>query len=142
MKAHPSTKIWHPELSVLLDCKVGENCTIHAPVWIGNNVAIGDNCKIQAFCFLPDGVVLGNNVFVGPHVCFTNDLHPPSNMWLWTVVEDEVSIGANATILPGIRICKGAVIGAGAVVTKSVPTGVTVYGNPADIKKWTGRKAA
>jgi acetyltransferase-like isoleucine patch superfamily enzyme len=63
-------------------------------------------------------------------------------MWLWTIVEDDVSIGANATILPGIRICKGAVIGAGAVVTRTVPCGVTVVGNPAEIKKWTGRKAA
>ena len=142
MKAPQSTKIWHPEKSVLLDCKIGERCTIHAPVWIGNNVAIGDDCKIQAFSFIPDGVVLGKNVFIGPSVVFTNDKNPPSDMWMWTVVEDNVSIGANATILPGIRICKGAVIGAGAVVTKTVPPGVTVYGNPAEIKVYRGRKAA
>lgn len=142
MKAPQSTTIWHPEKSVLLSSSVGERCRIHAPVWIGKQVVIGDDCKIQAFAFLPDGVVLGNGVFIGPHVCFTNDLHPPSDMLLWTIVEDDVSIGANATILPGIRICKGAMIGAGAVVTKTVPAGVTVYGNPAEIKKWSGRRAA
>lgn len=131
MKAPQSTKIWHPELSVLLDAAVGENCTIHAPVWIGNNVVIGDRCKIQAFAFLPDGVVLGNDVFIGPHVCFTNDKHPPSNMWLWTRVENGASIGANATVLPGVTIGEGAKVGAGAVVTKNVPAGATVYGNPA-----------
>jgi len=131
MKAPTSTKIWHPELSVLLDCKVGENCTIHAPVWIGNNVVIGNNCKIQAFAFLPDGVVLEDNVFIGPHVCFTNDRYPPSDMWLWTRVGKGASIGANCTILPGIYIGEGAMVGAGSVVTKSVPAGKTAYGNPA-----------
>jgi acetyltransferase-like isoleucine patch superfamily enzyme len=62
---------------------------------------------------------------------FTNDKHPPSPQWEDTVVEDGVSIGANSTILPGLRIGRGAVIGAGAVVTKSVPPGATAMGVPA-----------
>lgn len=128
MKHGRDTRIWHPEKSVLLNCVIGERCTIHAPVWIGDNVVIGDDCKVQAFAFLPDGVVLRDRVFVGPHVCFTNDKHPPSRDWLETVVEDDVSIGANCTILPGVRIGARARIGAGTVVTKDVPEGAIVYG--------------
>ena len=72
-------RIWHPELSVLLECIIGDRCTIHAPVWIGNNVVIGDDCKVQAFSFIPDGVTLGNDVFIGPRCTVTNDNHPPSD---------------------------------------------------------------
>lgn len=128
MNVGRDTKVWHPEKSVLLDFRAGERCTIHAPVWIGNGVIIGDDCKVQAFAFLPEGVALGNHVFVGPHVCFTNDKHPPSADWLQTIVEDGVSIGANCTILPGIRIGAGAKIGAGTVVTKDVRAGAIVHG--------------
>lgn len=106
---------------------------IHSHTWIGGKVKIGDKCKIQAFCFIPDGVTLGNNVFLGPSVVFTNDKHPPSGRkgWSETKVEDGVSIGANATILPGLTIGRGAMIGAGSVVTKNVPSGETWVGNPA-----------
>jgi acetyltransferase-like isoleucine patch superfamily enzyme len=134
MKCGSRTKIWHPEKSVLLNCEVGEGCTIHAPVWIGPNVVIGDGCKIQAFCFLPEGVTLGRGVFLGPSVTFTNDKYPPASSpmdWRDTVVEDYVSIGAGAVILPGIRIGTKAMIGAGAVVTRDVPKGAMIYGNPA-----------
>lgn len=128
MKAGPGTQVWHPEKSVLLNCQIGERCTIHAPVWIGDNVVIGDDCKVQAFAFLPDGVIVGNRVFIGPCVAFTNDKHPPSADWLKTIVEDDVSIGANCTILPGVKIGAGARIGAGTVVTKDVLAGVLVCG--------------
>jgi UDP-2-acetamido-3-amino-2,3-dideoxy-glucuronate N-acetyltransferase len=142
MKTGKGTKIWHPELSVLLDCTIGENCTIHAPVWIGNRVVIGDGSKVQAFSFLPDGVILAKDVFIGPHVCFTNDKHPPSNMWLWTRVECGACIGANATILPGVTIGAHATVGAGSVVTHDVPAGATVYGNPARVSRTVQRKVA
>src|SRR6185437_8787002 len=98
MKAGKQTKIWHPELSTLLDCVIGERCTVHSHVWIGDNVLIGDDCKIQAFSFLPDGVTLGDHVFIGPRVTFCNDKYPPSDNWSATVVEDWVSIGAGAVI--------------------------------------------
>lgn len=125
--------IWHPEKSVILDCRIGNDCVIHAPVWIGNNVIIGDRCKIQAFAFIPEGVTIGNDVFIGPHVCFTNDRYPQAaGDWTLrkTVVGNGASIGANATILP-VHIGENAMIGAGSVVTRDVPADSTVYGNPA-----------
>lgn len=104
---------------------------IHNYTWIGNEVEIGDGSKVQAFAFIPNGVIIGKNVFIGPHVCFTNDLHPHAQgEWkqLGTLVKDNASIGANATILPGITIGKGAMIGAGSIVTKDVPDGATWIG--------------
>ena len=88
---------------------------------------------IEAFCFIPDWVTIGNNVFIGPRVTFTNDKQPPSfgKHWARTIVEDFVSIGAGAIILPGVTLHKECLIGAGAVVTKSVPAGETWVGNPA-----------
>lgn len=129
-----NVKIWQPEKSVILDCEIGDNSTIHAFVWIGNNVKIGKNCKIQAFAFLPDGVVLEDNVFIGPHVCFCNDKRPPSGFWCKTLVKKGASIGANATIIPGITIHEMAMIGAGSVVTKNVPECECWVGNPAKKK--------
>jgi acetyltransferase-like isoleucine patch superfamily enzyme len=117
---------------------IGAGTKIHEPSFIGNDVVIGDDCRIQAFAFIPDNVVIGNRVFVGPASVFTNDKYPPSH-GAWkdkepTVVEDDVSIGANCTILPNITLGKGCKIGAGSVVTKSVKAGDTVYGNPARSK--------
>ncbi len=125
--------IWHEEKSVILNCKIDHGTTIHAPVWIGNDVVIGKNCKIQAFCFIPEGVTIGDNCFLGPGVVFTNDKYPPSpkEQWLKTIVEDGVVIGANATILPGVTLRKGCTVGAGSVVTKDVDESQVVVGNPA-----------
>jgi acetyltransferase-like isoleucine patch superfamily enzyme len=131
------TKVWNPQLSNIYGpSRIGKNCNIGALVEIRKDVIIGDNCKIQAFVFIPEGIRIGNNVFIGPHVCFTNDKHPKAvGDWelLLTTIEDDVSIGANATILPGITLGKECVIGAGAVVIKNVPPGCTVVGNPAKI---------
>ncbi len=133
MKYGPNTTIWHPELSILLNCEIGDGCTIHGQVWIGNNVKIGNDCMVQAFSFIPEGVTIEDGVFIGPHVCFTNDKRPPSygDHWGRILVKKGASIGANATILPGVIIGEGAVIGAGSVVTKDVPAGETWVGNPA-----------
>ena len=131
MKIGKGTKFWHKRLSNIGECVIGKDCTIHSHVWIGDRVKIGDWCRIQAFVFIPTGVRIGNDVFIGPHVCFTNDKHPPSNEWMVTTVGDGVSIGAGAVILHGITIGANAKIGAGSVVTKDVPAGATVYGNPA-----------
>lgn len=135
MKTGRDTRIWHAHRSTLLECVIGDRCTVHSHVWIGNNVMIGDSCRIQAFAFIPDGVTIGNHVFIGPRVTFTNDLYPPSREWLETVVEDWASIGAGAVILPGVKIGAHAMVGAGAVVTKDVPPSAVVVGNPARVIK-------
>ena len=126
-------KIWHKNKSIILTKKIGQGTTIHAPVWIGENVEIGNNVKIQAFAFLPEGVKIEDNVFIGPGVVFTNDKYPPSDKigWEKTLVKEGASIGANATILPGIRIGKRSMVGAGAVVVKDVPNYEIWVGNPA-----------
>jgi acetyltransferase-like isoleucine patch superfamily enzyme len=126
--------IWHPDKSVILTEDIGEGTVIHALVWIGDTVKIGKNCKIQAFTFIPSGVTIEDNVFIGPHVCFTNDKHPKAQgEWevIQTLVKSGASIGANSTILSGITIGENSTIGAGSVVTKDVPEYETWAGNPA-----------
>lgn len=83
--------------------------------------------------FIPFGVKIGNGVFIGPRFCGTNDKRPPSprEQWENTIIEDEAAIGAGVTIVCGVRIGKGALIGAGSVVTKDVPDGETWCGVPA-----------
>ena len=127
-------KIWHPDLCNLYGCTIGDNTSMGAFCSIQNGVKIGECCKLQSFVFIPEGVTIGDGVFIGPHVCFTNDMYPRvEGQWevYKTVVEDGASIGAGVTICPGITIGEGALVGAGSVVTKDVPPGVTVVGNPA-----------
>ena len=109
----------------IYNSEIGKDTRIGAFVEIGN-AKIGDNCSIQAFTFICGGVEIGNHVFIGPHVCFTNDKYPEAHgAWVRrkTIVEDNVSIGANSTILPGITLGKGCKIAAGSIVTKDVKEG-------------------
>lgn len=118
----------------LCRCKIGRNCKIDAYVYIEEGVTIGDNCKVRPFVFIPTGVTIEDDVFIGPAVCFTNDKYPRINgEWklLQTTVKRGASIGANSTILAGVTIGEGALVGAGTVVTKNVPDGSVVAGNPA-----------
>ena len=118
----------------LYGCRVGKGCKIAAYAEIQRGVVIGDRCKIEAFAFIPTGVTIEDEVFVGPHVCFTNDKVPRAvGDWsvVPTVVKKGASIGANATILCGVTIGERAIVGAGAVVTKDVPAGTVVVGCPA-----------
>jgi acetyltransferase-like isoleucine patch superfamily enzyme len=100
---------------------------------IGHEVSIGDRTRVGAQCFIPEGVIIGADVFIGPKVCFTNDKHPPSGKecWGYTVVRNRASIGAGSVILTGVCIGEGSLVGAGSVVTKSVPAGEVWCGNPA-----------
>lgn len=120
---------------VLPGAKVGSNCNICENVFIENEVVIGDNVTIKNGVQIWDGITIENDVFVGPNVTFTNDKYPVSKnknfVRLQTLIENGASIGANATILPGIKIGVNAIIGAGSVVTKDVAAGETVIGNPA-----------
>lgn len=128
------TKIYDENLINLYGCKIGKKCTIANFVEIGKDVVIGDNCKIEAFSFIPTGVVIEDDVFIGPHTCFTNDKRPKiGDEWkiLPTTVKKGASIGANSTIICGITIGEGAMVGAGSVVTNDVAPNTTVAGNPA-----------
>ena len=131
------TKVW--QYSVIFpQAVIGENCNICAHTMIENDVQIGNNVTIKSGVYVWDGITLEDNVFVGPSVTFTNDKKPRSKQYpdefLKTIVEQGASIGGNATILPGIRIGRNALVGAGAVVTKDVPENAIVVGNPAIIK--------
>ena len=128
------TRIW--QFCVILPkAKIGRECNICALVFIENDVVIGDRVTIKNGVQLWDGIDVGDDVFIGPNVTFTNDPFPRSRCrvekLLVTKVGKGASIGANATILPGILIGNDAMIGAGSVVTKDVPAGEVWFGNPA-----------
>lgn len=137
--------VHHPDLVNLYGCEIGDGCMIGAFVEIRKQVKIGRNVKIQAFAFMPEGVTVEDGVFIGPHVCFTNDKYPravnPDGSLVeaddWevgpTLVRQGVSIGANATIMCGITIGEYAMVGAGAVVTRDVPAYAIVAGVPARV---------
>lgn len=122
---------------ILPGAVIGQDCNICDSVFIENDVVVGDRATIKCGVQLWDGVRLGNDVFIGPNATFTNDRFPRSKVYqenvLQTVVEDGASIGANATILPGIIIGSKSMVGAGSVVTRSVPPRAVVMGNPARI---------
>jgi acetyltransferase-like isoleucine patch superfamily enzyme/dTDP-4-dehydrorhamnose 3,5-epimerase-like enzyme len=130
------TRIW-AFAHVLPGARVGCDCNICDGVFMENNVIVGDRVTVKCGVQLWDGVRLEDDVFVGPNATFTNDVFPRSKQhperYAETIVERGASIGANATILPGITIGAGAMVGAGAVVLRSVPRYAIVVGNPARI---------
>lgn len=130
------TRIW-AFVHILPGAIIGVDCNICDYVFIENDVIIGDRVTIKSGVQLWDGIRLGDDVFVGPNVTFANDKFPRSKQYpaqfLKTIVKEGASIGANATILPGITIGKKAMIGAGSVITKDVPDYALVMGNPARV---------
>lgn len=129
-----NTNVWQ-FCVVFPEAKIGSGCNICANVLIENEVIVGNNVTVKSGVQLWDGVTLEDNVFIGPNVTFTNDFFPRSKNPDWklskTVVKKGASIGANATVICGVTIGEGAMIGAGSVVTKDVPDGEIWVGNPA-----------
>lgn len=132
----------------LYGCEIGDDVKIGTFVEIQKKAKIGNCCKISSHTFICEGVTLEDEVFVGHGVMFTNDLYPRATSstgalqteadWqcIPTVVKRGASIGSGATLLCGITIGERAIIGAGSVVTKDVPAGAIVVGNPARVVKW------
>jgi acetyltransferase-like isoleucine patch superfamily enzyme len=128
------TKIWQ-SVVILEKAVIGKNCNINCFVFIENDVIIGDNVTVKSGVQLWDGIRVADNVFIGPNATFTNDRIPRSKNYPpdfnKTLVGKGASIGANATILPGLTIGAYSFIGAGSVVTKNTPAYTVWYGNPA-----------
>jgi UDP-2-acetamido-3-amino-2,3-dideoxy-glucuronate N-acetyltransferase len=132
----------HP-FTNLYGCSIGSRTRIGAFVEIQRGAAIGSDCKIESHTFICDGVTIRNRVFVGHGVIFINDKHPRATRndgalkgkgdWemATTIVEPGAAVGSGAVVLGGVRIGEDATVGAGAVVTRDVPDGGTVAGNPA-----------
>ncbi|WP_091959203.1 WxcM-like domain-containing protein [Bradyrhizobium shewense] len=131
------TRIWQ-FVVVLSGAKIGADTNICSHCFIENDVIIGDRVTVKSGVQLWDGMRVGNDVFIGPNVSFTNDKFPRSKRYpeafLETRIEDGASLGAGAIILPGVTIGRGAMVGAGSVVTKSIPPHSIVFGSPARIK--------
>lgn len=130
------TRVW-AFAHILPGASIGSDCNICDHVFIENKVTIGDRVTIKCGVQLWDGVILEDDVFIGPNATFTNDPFPRSRQYPTefpkTHVRKGASIGANATILPGLTIGQNAMVGAGAVVTRDVPPNAIVVGNPARI---------
>lgn len=136
-----NTRIWQ-FVVVFPKAQIGSDCNICSHVLIENDVVIGDRVTVKSGVQLWDGLRIESDVFIGPNVTFTNDPFPRSKQYpitfAVTTVKAGASIGGGATILPGITIGRRAMVGAGAVVTKSVPDGAMVIGNPARIVRYVG----
>lgn len=135
------TQVW-AYAHIMKGAVVGEHCKIGDHAFIESGAVLGNRVTVKNGCLIWHGVHLGDEVFVGPGVVFTNDMTPrvrnqtTSEDWLDTEVGEGASIGANSTILAGIRIGRNAMIGAGSVVTKEVPDHALVLGNPAQERGW------
>ena len=130
------TKIWH--WSHLMPCTVGEDCSFGQGVYVGNGVKIGNGCRIQNNVNIYSGVELEDGVFLGPSCTTTNDKNPRAmfskgGQWVPTLIKRGASVGAAAVIVCGVTLGENCMVGAGAVVTKDVPDGALVVGNPAKV---------
>ena len=122
---------------------IGEDCNICDHTFVEGMVQLGNRVTVKCGVYLWNGVMAEDDVFIGPAAAFTNDLRPRSKQYpaelLQTLLKQGCSVGANATILPGLQIGRWALVGAGAVVTRSVPDHALVIGNPARFVGWLCR---
>ncbi|MGZ9710573.1 WxcM-like domain-containing protein [Glaciimonas sp. GNP009] len=137
------TRVW-AFAHVLPQARIGTDCNICDNVFIENDVFIGDRVTIKCGVQIWDGITIEDDVFIGPNVTFTNDRFPRSKVYpenfSRTILKKGASLGANSTILPGITIGTNTMVGAGAVVTRSVPPNAIVVGNPAKISGYVDAK--
>jgi UDP-2-acetamido-3-amino-2,3-dideoxy-glucuronate N-acetyltransferase len=135
-----ATRVWQ-YVVILPGARVGDDCNICSHCLIENDVVIGDRVTIKSGVQIWDGITIEDDVFIGPNVTFCNDKFPRSKRYQnelpKTVIRSRASIGANATILPGLVVGEGAMVGAGSVVTRNVPDNAVVVGNPARILRLT-----
>ncbi|GGC56897.1 acyltransferase [Marinobacter halophilus] len=133
------TKVWQ-FVVILKGATIGQGCNICAQTLIEGDVVVGDRVTIKSGVQLWDGTRVEDDVFIGPNVTLTNDPYPRSKEYpkrfLGVTIKRNASIGANATLLPGIQIGESAMIGAGAVVTKNVPAKAVIAGNPAKVIRY------
>ncbi|XZG70785.1 acyltransferase [Chitinibacteraceae bacterium HSL-7] len=133
-----NTNIWQ-FVVVLPGAAIGAECNICANCFLENDVIVGDRVTVKSGVQLWDGIRIEDDVFIGPNVTFSNDRFPRSKeypeVFPKTTVQRGASIGANATILPGVVIGSGAMVGAGSVVTKDVPPNAVVMGVPARVTR-------
>ena len=133
------TRVW-AFVHILSGAQIGADCNLCDHVFIEDDVIVGDRVTIKSGVQLWDGVRIEDDVFIGPNATFTNDPFPRSKQnpeeFAKTVIQKGASVGANATVLPGITIGQNAMVGAGSVVTKDVPPNAVVMGNPARIANY------
>jgi UDP-2-acetamido-3-amino-2,3-dideoxy-glucuronate N-acetyltransferase len=135
------TRVW-PWAHVFPGARIGADCNICEHVLVEDDVVVGDRVTIKSGVQLWNGIVIGDDVFIGPNATFTNDPFPrsrhPVTERVVTRIDDGASVGANATVLPGVRVGRAAMIGAGSVVTRDVPPNAIIAGNPARITGYVG----
>jgi acetyltransferase-like isoleucine patch superfamily enzyme len=139
-----SSYVW--QFSVILaNAIIGENCNINCNCFIENDVVIGDNVTVKSGVQIWDGITVEDNVFIGPNVTFTNDLVPRSkrypSIFLRTTLRKGCSVGANATIVGGVTIGEGAMVGAASLVSRNILPYTLWYGNPARHKGYVTEDA-
>jgi len=137
-------KIWH-FTHVMPMAVLGDGCNIGQNVFIASQVVLGKNCKVQNNVSLYEGVECGDDVFLGPSAVFTNVINPRSAVsrkseYQKTIIKDGASVGANATIVCGVKIGSYAFVGAGAVIINDIPDYAVVVGNPSRQIGWMSRK--
>lgn len=136
------TRVW-AFAHLLKGAVIGEDCNLCDRTFVESAVRIGNRVTLKCGVYLWDGLILEDDVFVGPCAAFTNDLRPRSRQhpaeYPTTRLQQGCSIGANATILPGVSISRWAMVGAGSVVTRNVPDHALVVGNPARFRAWICR---
>jgi UDP-2-acetamido-3-amino-2,3-dideoxy-glucuronate N-acetyltransferase len=141
----PGTRIWH-FCHVMSGAVIGSQCSLGQNVYVGGDAIIGDGVRVQNNVSIYDGVELEDNVFIGPSAVFTNVRTPRADFphgrteYTRTIVRRGATVGANATIVCGVSVGSRALVGAGAVVTRDVPSHALVVGNPARQTGWVGTR--